>query len=197
MKIGYARISTTDQNLALQEDALLAAGCEKIFVDKISGATKERPGLSQALEYVREQDTLVIWKLDRLARSLKDLLALVSDLEEKNIHLLSLTENIDTNSLNGRLVFHIFGALSEFERGLIKERTKAGLNAARARGKLGGRKRLVSSAQQEKLRLLIRDPKFSPTELQEMFGVSKATLYRYAQLNQKEESDHDELPYPI
>lgn len=191
MKIGYARISTQDQNLALQEDALLNAGCEKIFTDKISGATRERPGLTQALDFLRENDTLVIWKLDRLARSLKDLLALVAELEKKSIHLLSLTENIDTSSLNGRLVFHIFGALSEFERGLIKERTKAGLTAARARGRFGGRARLISPSQEEKLQLLIRDPKFSPKELQEMFGVSKATLYRYAQLNKERELNHD------
>ena len=135
MKIGYARNSTQDQNLHLQEDALKAAGCEKIFVDKISGSTKERPGLNQALEFLRENDTLVIWRLDRLARSLKDLISLVTELEKEDIHLFSLTENIDTNSLNGRLVFHIFRALAEFERGLIRERTKAGLQAARARGR--------------------------------------------------------------
>ncbi len=189
MKIGYARISTQDQNLHLQEDALKAAGCEKIFVDKISGSTKERPGLNQALEFLRENDTLVIWRLDRLARSLKDLISLVTELEKEDIHLFSLTENIDTNSLNGRLVFHIFGALAEFERGLIRERTKAGLQAARARGRQGGRTRLITSTQEEKLKLLIKDPAFSPNELQEMFGISKSTLYRYAQLTKKESKD--------
>ena len=189
MKIGYARISTQDQNLHLQEDALKAAGCEKIFVDKISGSTKERPGLNQAVEFLRENDTLVIWRLDRLARSLKDLISLVTELEKEDIHLFSLTENIDTNSLNGRLVFHIFGALAEFERGLIRERTKAGLQAARARGRQGGRTRLITSTQEEKLKLLIKDPAFSPNELQEMFGISKSTLYRYAQLTKKESKD--------
>jgi DNA invertase Pin-like site-specific DNA recombinase len=181
MKIGYARISTQEQNLNLQEDALKAAGCEKIFVDKLSGATKERPGLIQSLEFLRENDTLVVWRLDRLARSLKDLISLVNELEDKHIHLISLTENIDTNSLNGRLVFHLFGALAEFERGLIRERTKA----ARARGRQGGRSRLVTTSQEEKLKLLIKDPNFSPKELQVMFGVSKSTLYRYAQLNKE------------
>jgi len=195
MKIGYARISTQDQNLHLQEDALKAAGCEKIFVDKLSGATKERPGLLQALEFLRENDTLVVWRLDRLARSLKDLISLVTELEKEDIHLFSLTENIDTNSLNGRLVFHIFGALSEFERGLIRERTKAGLQAARARGRQGGRTRLITTTQEEKLKLLIKDPAFSPKELQEMFGISKSTLYRYAQLTKKESKD-DRIPLP-
>ncbi len=195
MKIGYARISTQDQNLHLQEDALKAAGCEKIFVDKLSGATKERPGLLQALEFLRENDTLVVWRLDRLARSLKDLISLVTELEKEDIHLFSLTENIDTNSLNGRLVFHIFGALSEFERGLIRERTKAGLQAARARGRQGGRTRLITTTQEEKLKLLIKDPAFSPKELQEMFGISKSTLYRYAQLTKKDSKD-DKTPLP-
>lgn len=184
-KIGYARISTNDQSLSLQEDALVAAGCDKIFTDKLSGSTKDRPGLSQALEFLRPQDTLVVWRLDRLARSLKDLIALVSNLKDKEIHLYSLNENIDTNSLNGRLIFHIFAALAEFESGLIRERTNAGLKAARARGRHGGRPKLISSSQEAKLKLLIKDPNFSPKELQEMFGVSKATLYRYANLNQE------------
>lgn len=185
-KIGYARISTNDQNLNLQEDALKSSGCDKIFTDRLSGATKERPGLIQALEFLRPGDTLVVWRLDRLARSLKDLIGLVSTLKDKEIHLSSLNENIDTNSLNGRLIFHIFAALAEFESGLIKERTKAGLTAARARGRQGGRPKLVSSSQEAKLKLLIKDPNFSPKELQEMFGVSKATLYRYASLNNQE-----------
>jgi DNA invertase Pin-like site-specific DNA recombinase len=186
MKIGYARISTNDQNLNLQEDALKSSGCDKIFTDRLSGTTKERPGLIQALEFLRPGDTLVVWRLDRLARSLKDLIGLVSALKDKEIHLYSLNENIDTNSLNGRLIFHIFAALAEFESGLIKERTKAGLTAARARGRQGGRPKLVSSSQEAKLKLLIKDPNFSPKELQEMFGVSKATLYRYASLNNNE-----------
>lgn len=187
MKIGYARISTQDQSLHLQEDALQAAGCDKVFVDKFSGATKERPGLIQALEFLRENDTLVVWRLDRLSRSLKDLISLVMDLKEKRIQLCSITENIDTSSLNGQMTFHIFGAMAEFERGLISDRTKAGLQAARARGRHGGRSRLITSTQEEKLKHLIKDPKFSPKELQEMFGISKTTLYRYAQLNKESE----------
>ncbi len=187
MKIGYARISTQDQSLYLQEDALQAAGCDKVFVDKFSGVTKERPGLIQALEFLRENDTLVVWRLDRLSRSFKDLIALVIDFKEKGIQLCSLTENIDTSSLNGQLIFHFFGAMAEFERGLISDRTKAGLQAARARGRHGGRSRLITSTQEEKLKLLIKDPKFSPKELQEMFGISKTTLYRYAQLNKERE----------
>jgi DNA invertase Pin-like site-specific DNA recombinase len=186
MKIGYARISTSDQNLNLQEDALKNAGCDKVFTDRLSGSTKERPGLIQVLEFLRPGDTLVIWRLDRLARSLKDLISLVASLKDREIHLISLNESIDTNSLNGRLIFHIFAALAEFESGLIKERTKAGLTAARARGRNGGRPKLISSSQESKLKLLIKDPNFSPKELQEMFGVSKATLYRYANLNNHE-----------
>lgn len=184
MKIGYARISTNEQNIEMQEDALKTIGVSRIFVDKLSGTIKERPGLNQALEFLREGDTLVVWRLDRLARSLKNLIDLVAKLNTAGIHLQSINENIDTSSLNGKLIFHIFAALAEFESGLIKERTNAGLKAARARGRCGGRPKLVSSSQEEKLKLLIKDPNFSPKELQEMFGISKATLYRYAKLNQ-------------
>ncbi len=183
-KIGYARVSTLDQQLDMQEDALNKSNCHKIFTDKISGAKAERPGLKAALEYLRTGDSLVVWRLDRLARSLKDLIQLVTQLNDKGIHLHSLTESIDTSTLNGKLVFHIFAALAEFERELIRERTKAGLTAARARGRNGGRPRLLSTQQQEKLKKLIKDPSFSPKELQEMFGVSRATLYKYAEMRQ-------------
>jgi DNA invertase Pin-like site-specific DNA recombinase len=125
----------------------------------------------------------VVWRLDRLARSLKDLVTLVGQLHERTIHLTSLNENMDTTSLNGRLIFHIFAALAEFESGLIRERTKAGLTAARARGRHGGRPRLLSLSQEQKLKKLLQDPNFSPKDLQDMFGVSKATLYRYASLH--------------
>lgn len=139
MLVGYARVSTLDQNPALQIDALKGAGCEKLFVEKASGASRDRPELKGALDYVREGDTLVVWKLDRLARSLKQLIETVAMLEARGIGLRSLTESIDTTTAGGRLIFHIFGALAEFERTVIRERTKAGLTAARARGRVGGR----------------------------------------------------------
>src|SRR5689334_11715700 len=135
MLIGYSRISTTDQTLNLQLDALKQAGCGKVFTDTISGAKAERPGLGEALEYVRAGDTLVVWRLDRLGRSLKDLIATITGLHEQGIGFKSLTESIDTTTPGGKLVFHVFGALAEFERDLIRERTQAGLMAARARGR--------------------------------------------------------------
>ena len=135
MLIGYARVSTHDQTLALQQDALTKAGCNKIFTDKASGAKTERKGLDEALNYVRKGDTLVVWRLDRLGRSLPHLITTMTALEERGIGFKSLTENIDTTTSGGKLIFHIFGALAEFERNLIRERTQAGLTAARARGK--------------------------------------------------------------
>ena len=140
MLIGYSRVSTQDQNLDLQNDALKNAGCEKIFEDKISGARIERKGLTEALEFVRSGDVLVVWKLDRLGRGLRDLIDKIQDLEKRGVGFRSLTENIDTTTAGGKLIFHIFGSLAEFERALIKERTKAGLASARARGITGGRK---------------------------------------------------------
>src|SRR5260221_4175596 len=137
--IGYARVSTQDQHFHLQQDALKNAGCLKIFTDTISGATTERKGLDEALDYVRSADTLVVWRLDRLGRSLKHLIETVTLLQEKGIGFKSLTEQIDTGTSGGKLIFHIFGALAEFERNLIRQRTNAGLLAAPARGKLGGR----------------------------------------------------------
>ena len=139
MFIGYARVSTDDQNLDLQLDALAKAGCERIFEDRMSGARAERPGLLRALDVARGDDTLVVWRLDRLGRSLKDLIRHVETMEERKIGLRSLQESIDTTTSGGRLFFHIFGALAEFERNLIRERTMAGLTAARARGRQGGR----------------------------------------------------------
>src|SRR5947209_7135886 len=139
MQIGYARVSTTEQTLDLQLDALKKAGCSKIFTDTASGAKTERKGLDEALAYVRSGDTLVVWRLDRLGRSLKHLIEVVTDLEKRGIGFKSLTENIDTTTSGGKLIFHIFGALAEFERNLIRERTQAGLIAARARGRKGGR----------------------------------------------------------
>ena len=139
--IGYARVSTNDQNLHLQQDALSTAGCLKIFTDTISGVKSERKSLAEALDYVRGGDTLVVWRLDRLGRSLKDLIESITELHSQNIGFKSLTENIDTTTSGGKLIFHIFGALAEFERDIIKERTNAGLTAARARGRQGGRPR--------------------------------------------------------
>src|SRR5438309_7348420 len=139
MLIGYARVSTSDQTLNLQKDALEKIGCSKIFTDTISGATTERQGLDEALAYVREGDTLVVWRLDRLGRSLKHLIETITNLNNRKIGFKSLTESIDTTTSGGKLIFHIFGALAEFERDIIRERTNAGLTAARARGKKGGR----------------------------------------------------------
>src|SRR5689334_18321537 len=139
MNIGYARISTGEQLLDLQRDALTAAGCESIFTDTLTGARASRPGLDEALSYIRKGDTLVVWRLDRLGRSLKHLIETVAALEEQGIGFKSLTEQIDTTTSGGKLIFHVFGALAEFERDLIQERTQAGLRAARARGRVGGR----------------------------------------------------------
>jgi DNA invertase Pin-like site-specific DNA recombinase len=147
MLIGYSRVSTHEQTLNLQQDALEKAGCTKIFTDTASGAKTERKGLEQALTYVRKGDTLVVWRLDRLGRSLPHLITTLTGLEEQGIGFKSLTENIDTTTSGGKLIFHIFGALAEFERNLIRERTQAGLVAARARGKKGGRPKVLIGKQ--------------------------------------------------
>ena len=179
MLIGYARVSTHDQNLELQEDALRSAGCERIFTDQVSGAKRARPGLDQALDMLRESDTLVVWRLDRLGRSLKHLIEVVGDLGERGVGFKSLQESIDTTSSTGNLVFQIFGAMAEFERNLIRERTQAGLAAARARGRKGGR-RLKLSPQRQKLLYELYDAKEKPVrEICEVLGISKKTLYAY------------------
>src|SRR2546423_12189825 len=144
MLIGYARVSTQDQTLNLQKDALEKIGCSTIFTDTISGSTTERKGLDEALAYVREGDTLVVWRLDRLGRTLKHLIETIATLNNQHIGFKSITENIDTTTSGGKLIFHIFGALAEFERDIIRERTQAGLQAARARGKIGGRPKVVT-----------------------------------------------------
>jgi DNA invertase Pin-like site-specific DNA recombinase len=179
MLIGYARVSTDDQNLDLQRDALTKSGCERLFEDQLSGARSERPGLHQAIHYARPGDTLVVWRLDRLSRSLKDLIEMVSLLESKGIGLRSLQESIDTSSSSGKLIFHIFGALAEFERNLIKERTQAGLQAARARGRLGGRPKALSGDKQELLKKLYSEKKHTLKKICELLGISKPTLYKY------------------
>ncbi|HZA24888.1 MAG TPA: recombinase family protein [Dehalococcoidia bacterium] len=178
MLIGYARVSTYDQTLNLQRDALEKAGCSKLFTDTASGAKAERKGLDEALDYVRKGDTLVVWRLDRLGRSLPHLIATMTDLEERGIGFKSLTENIDTTTSGGKLIFHIFGALAEFERNLIRERTTAGLTAARARGRKGGRPKALTPRQIRIAQSLYDDPKNSIAEICRTLKVSKATLYR-------------------
>ena len=179
MLVGYARVSTHDQNLDLQQDALTAAGCDKIVVDQVSGAKKQRTGLDRVLDTLREGDTLVVWRLDRLGRSLKHLIELVGELEGKGVAFRSLQESIDTTSPGGRLVFHIFGALAEFERNLIQERTQAGLAAAKARGRKGGRPKSLNAEKRKMAVKLFQEGNHSVQELCRLVGVSKPTLYSY------------------
>lgn len=179
MLIGYARVSTDDQNLHLQQDALSQIGCERIFEDHLSGATAERPGLRKSLEFARPGDTLVVWRLDRLSRSLKDLIEMVTLLESKKVGLKSLQEMLDTSSPSGKLVFHVFGALAEFERNLIRERTQAGLNAARARGRKGGRPKVLDDAKRTLAISLYDGKKHTVAQICAMMGISKPTLYKY------------------
>jgi DNA invertase Pin-like site-specific DNA recombinase len=179
--IGYARVSTTDQHLHLQQDALKSAGCLKIFTDTISGATTERKGLDEALDYVRSGDTLVVWRLDRLGRSLKHLIETVTMLQEKGIGFKSLTEQIDTGTSGGKLIFHIFGALAEFERNLIRERTNAGLTAARARGKRGGRPKspLSSEMKLQMAKKMYADKTIPVEDIYKGLGIPRSTFYKY------------------
>jgi DNA invertase Pin-like site-specific DNA recombinase len=179
MKIGYARISTADQSLDLQVDALKAAGCEKIFQDVASGAKDERKGLADAIEFARAGDVLTVWKLDRLGRSLKHLIETVNQLHKKGVGFASVQENIDTTTPGGKLIFHVFGALAEFERELIRERTHAGLKAARARGRTGGRKQKLTPKQIEMAKAMVSDPSISIGSICETLKISKPTLYRY------------------
>jgi DNA invertase Pin-like site-specific DNA recombinase len=165
--------------MTLQMDALKKAGCRKVFDDKISGAGSERPGLRTALEYLRDGDTLLVWRLDRLGRSLKDLIEIITKLEKRNIGFKSLQESIDTTTSGGRLIFQIFGALAEFERNLIRERTRAGLAAARARGRRGGRPRVLDVKKTELAFRLYDEKKHSIPEVCEILGISKPTLYGY------------------
>ena len=184
MQIGYARVSTDDQNLDLQRDALQQAGCERVFEDTASGAKAERVGLVALMEVLRAGDTVVIWRMDRLGRSLKDLIALVERLESVGVGLRSLQEKIDTTSSGGRLIFHLFGALAEFERNLIRERTQAGLTAARARGRHGGRKKRLDPAKQKIALRLYHERQHTVEEICRMMGVGRSTLYNY--LNEAE-----------
>ncbi|MGH8651207.1 MAG: recombinase family protein [Burkholderiales bacterium] len=182
MLIGYARVSTSDQTLNLQKYALEKIGVSRIFTDTASGAKAERIGLEEALKYVREGDTIVVWRLDRLGRSLKHLIETVTKLNNRKIGFKSITENIDTTTSGGKLVFYIFGALAEFERDVIRERTNAGLQAARARGRLGGRPKAKSLNTPKKITLaqsLYNDKNNTIDEICKMLNVSRATLYRY------------------
>jgi DNA invertase Pin-like site-specific DNA recombinase len=177
MLIGYARVSTHEQTLNLQQDALKKAKCTKIFTDTASGIKTERKGLEEALTYVRKGDTLVVWRLDRLGRSLPHLISTMTGLEDRGIGFKSLTENIDTTTSGGKLIFHIFGALAEFERNLIRERTQAGLSAARARGKRGGRPKALTARQLGIARDLY-EKRHPIAEICHTLKISKATLYR-------------------
>jgi DNA invertase Pin-like site-specific DNA recombinase len=182
MLIGYARVSTNEQSLDLQRDALRKTGvsAKNIFTDTITGTKEDRPGLAQALSHLREGDTLVVWRLDRLGRSLKHLIETVTALKQQSIAFKSITENIDTATATGQLVFHIFGALAEFERNLINERTMAGLEAARARGKTGGRPRLKSATGKVAMaKKLYADHTNSIADICRTLQISRATLYRY------------------
>jgi DNA invertase Pin-like site-specific DNA recombinase len=182
MNIGYARVSTRDQNLALQLDALTKAGCEIIFQEQASGATKARPELDRLLASLRKGDTVTIYKLDRLGRSLKHLLDMVAELEFRGVGLVSLTDAINTTSAQGRLVFNLFASLAEFERELIRERTHAGLASARARGRVGGRQRGLSE-QAERTAIiaetLYREQQLGVNEIAQRLHISKVTLYKY------------------
>ena len=178
MLIGYARVSTHDQNLDLQKDALQKAGCEKIFVDEVSGAAASRPGLQQAMDALREGDVLVVWRLDRLGRSLRNLLELVAQLEERKVGFRSLQESMDTSSSGGKLIFHVFGALAEFERNLIRDRTNAGLASARARGRTGGRPKKLDEKQRQ-LAMRLYNEGNPVNEICQTMKIAKPTLYRY------------------
>jgi DNA invertase Pin-like site-specific DNA recombinase len=179
MKIGYARVSTSNQHLHMQEDALKNDGCHQIFRDIASGAKTARPGLEEALAYAREGDIIVVWKLDRLGRSVQHLIQTIKALSDRGIGFKSLQENIDTTTSGGKLIFHIFSALAEFERDLIQERTRAGLKAARTRGRLGGRPSLLKSEQVKKMLAYYDEQKITVEEICKIFNISRPSFYNY------------------
>ena len=179
MKIGYARVSTEDQNLDMQIDALKEAKCDHIYEEKMSGKINDRPALEKALNFMRKGDTLVIWKLDRLGRSLRHLIEVINDLMDDGMYFMSLQENIDTTSTGGKLIFHIFAALAEFEREIISERTKSGLKAARARGRFGGRPKKLNEEQAQMVKKMWKDHTISIEEICRSFDISRSTLYLY------------------
>lgn len=191
--IGYARVSTADQNEDLQVDALKVAGCDRIFTDKVTGTKTERPELDALLAYVRPGDTLVVWRLDRLGRSSSHLTALIEDLENRDIAFRSLTEGLDTTTSTGKLIFQIFAAMAEFERNLIVERTNAGLQAARARGRKGGRVRKFSDDKVKIARKMYESRDYTVQEIATTLGVSRGTIYNYlGDLVKKRASQVDE-----
>lgn len=179
MLVGYARVSTRDQNPAAQIDALKAAGCERVFMEKASGAARDRPELNAALDYIRAGDSLVVWKLDRLARSVRQLVETAEDLARREIGLKVLTQQIDTTTPGGRLVFHVFAAVAEFERELMLERTHAGLATARAANRRGGRPKALSEAQIRRARAMLTDPMITVEEVAHQLGTTTSTLYRH------------------
>jgi DNA invertase Pin-like site-specific DNA recombinase len=178
MLIGYARVSTQDQSLELQTDALTKVGCKKVFSDKLSGSRAERPGLTQAQEALREGDTLVVWKLDRLGRSVKNLVNLVGELQKDGIQFKSLTDSIDTGTASGRFFFHVMASLAEMERELTIERTRAGLEVARQLGRKGGRKRQMTESKIKSAKKLLASG-VTPRDVAGNLGVSIPTLYRW------------------
>jgi DNA invertase Pin-like site-specific DNA recombinase len=186
MLIGYARISTHDQTLALQLDALKKAGCEKIFTDTVSGTKAERKGLTEAFSHLRNGDTLVVWRLDRLGRSLRHLIDTVTELHGRGVGFKSLQENIDTTTSGGKLVFHIFGALAEFEREIIKERTRAGLASARSRGKVGGRPKALTPKEVQMLNNMAADKSLTVSDICKTLGIGRTTFYRYLKVGERE-----------
>ena len=189
MQIGYARVSTEDQHLALQLDALKAVGCERVFTDRISGARTQRPGLDDALSHVREGDALVVWKLDRLGRSVKGLVDLVAELERRQVHFRSLTDGIDTTTPAGRFFFHVMASLAQMERELIGERTRAGLDAAKKAGRVGGRKRRMTDSKVAAARKMLEGGA-APRDVAHDLGVSVPTLYRWLPASAR--SSHNE-----
>src|SRR5437764_1295791 len=196
MYVRYERVSTQDQTLELQKDALEKIGCTKIFTDIASGAKEERKGLEEALAFLREGDTLVVWRLDRLARSLKHLLETITNLNKRKIGFKSLTESIDTTTSNGRLIFNIFASLAEFERDLIRERTKAGLAAARARGRVGGRPKAQTLNTPKKVALaqsLYDNKDNTIDEICKTLNISRATLYRYIDTGNQAAENHNSI----
>lgn len=182
MIYGYARVSTGDQTTNLQQDALEKAGCDRIFIDVASGAKAHRPELDHMLDLLREGDTVVVWKLDRLGRSMQNLVDLMTTFDQKGVQFRSLTESIDTSTPGGTLVFNIFGSLAQFERDLIRERTRAGLEAARARGRKGGRPAKLDEKQVKEVRRLYESKTVTVDQIAAMMSVGRSTIYRCLEL---------------
>jgi len=177
-KIGYTRVSTVDQNSDMQIDALKKSGCEQIYQDVASGKNANRPELDQCIKALRSGDTLIVWRLDRLGRSLADLVRIIGNLELRGVGFASLTETIDTTTATGKLMLHMIGAFAEFERNLIRERTLEGLNAARARGRVGGRKKKLDDRQKREIRALLSDPEIRVKDICEKYNISRTTFYK-------------------